>query len=122
MIRYFVWMLAGAGCSTVAVAAPEQRLGAAPVCLYQSRSYSEGAYVCVQKSLMQVCSSDGTHAMWKPVADRNLNDRCTAPMTLDHPSEPRAHRARRHAMLRRVHPVAAGSAKCFMFNSRQYCE
>ncbi len=122
MIRYFVWILVCLGCPAAVVAAPEQRPGAAPVCLYQSRSYSEGAYVCVQKSLMQVCSADGTHATWKPVPDRDLNERCTAPMTLHHPPEQRAHRPRRHAMLHRVHPVAEGSAKCFMFNGRQYCE
>ena len=122
MIRCFVWMFVCMGCSAAAVAAPEQKLSAGPVCLYQSRSYSEGAYVCVQKSLMQVCSSDGTHATWKIVPERDISERCTAPMTLNYPPEQRAHRYRRHAILRRVHPVAEGSAKCFMFNGRQYCE
>jgi hypothetical protein len=122
MIRCFVWLFIYMGCSAAAVAAPEQRPGVGPVCLYQSRSYSEGAYVCVQKSLMQVCSFDGTHATWKPVPDRDINERCTAPVTLNYPPEPRAHRYRRHALLRRIHPVAEGSAKCFMFNGRQYCE
>ena len=122
MSRYFVWVLiclCGAG---AAAAAPEQRASVAPACLYESKSYSDGAYVCVQKSLMLLCSSDGTRAIWKPVADRDLNDRCTAPITLHHPPEQRPHRHWRHVMLHRIHPVADSAAKCFMFIGKQYCE
>ncbi len=122
MIRYFVWILICMGCSGAAVAAPEQKVNAGPVCLYQSKSYSDGAYICVQKSLMLTCASDGTRATWKAVLDRDLNERCTAPVTLHYPPEQRAHGHRRHAVLRRVHPVAEGPAKCFMFNGKQYCE
>jgi hypothetical protein len=122
MIRYLAWIFVCMGCAGAALAAPEQKAGTGPVCLYESRSYSEGAYLCVQKSLMLVCGSDGTHATWKPVGDKDINDRCTAPMTLNYPAGPRAHSHRRHAILHRVRPVAERSAKCFVFNGKQYCE
>jgi hypothetical protein len=41
-------------------------------------------------------------------------------MTLDEPA--RTHTHRRHALLRKDHPVAEGPAKCFTFNGNQYCE
>jgi hypothetical protein len=71
---------------------------------------------------MLMCSSDGTRATWKPVTDRDINERCTAPMTLSTPPEQRPHRHWRHAILHRTHPVAERSAKCFMFIGKQYCE
>jgi hypothetical protein len=125
MIRRYIWMLACVGCSGVVAIAPlraEQNATAGQICLYQSKSYSDGAYLCVQKSLMLNCSSDGSKATWKIVADRDLNERCTAPMALNYPPEPRLHAHRPHAIRYRTHPVAEGSAKCFVFNGRQYCE
>jgi uncharacterized protein DUF1496 len=122
MIRRSVLILIFVSYSSIALAASQERAGAAPVCLYDSKSYSDGAYICVQKSLMQVCASDGVRATWKPVADKDINDRCTAPMALNHPVERRAHGWRRHATVRRADPIAERSAKCFMFNGREYCE
>jgi hypothetical protein len=124
MIRRHIWMLAWVCCSGVVAIAPlrAEKATAGQICLYQSRSYSEGAYVCVQKSLMLNCSSDGTKATWKVVAESDLNERCTAPTALNYPPEPRLHAHRRHAIRYRTHPVAEGSAKCFVFNGRQYCE
>jgi hypothetical protein len=52
---------------------------AAPVCIYSSRNYSEGATVCVQKSLMLKCVSDGTKALWSQVDDKTLSDKCLTP-------------------------------------------
>lgn len=90
-------------------------------CLYQSRSYSEGAYICVQKSLMQSCTSDSGRMVWKVVADRELGDRCVAPLTYAEPPRRRVvHRAR--VVRRAAAPVASVSAKCFVFNGKQYCE
>ena len=122
MSRYFIWIVIYLGCVGAVAAAPEQKAGVGPVCLYDSRSYSDGAYVCVQKSLMLMCASDGTRAIWKPVDERDLNERCTAPLTLNYPPEPRPHRHWRHAVLHRIHPVAEIPAKCFVFIGRQYCE
>jgi hypothetical protein len=67
MIRRLVWVLVWMGCSAAAWAAPEQTAGSGPVCLYESKAYSEGAYVCVQKSLMLTCALEGT---------RDLEARC----------------------------------------------
>jgi hypothetical protein len=120
MTRHFFWTIICMCWSVAVLAAPEQKAGAGPVCLYESKAYSDGAYICVQKSLMLVCASDGANAAWKPAIDKDINDRCTVPMTLYYPEEPRLHR--RHAMVRKVHPVAETSAKCFTFNGRQYCE
>ena len=91
-----------------------------PVCLYQSRSYSEGAYICVQKSLMQTCTSDGSRMVWKIVADRELGERCVAPFSSAEPRRRLVRRARpvRHA----VAPAEPVSAKCFVFNGKRYCE
>ena len=120
MIRCLASILICMCWSVTALAAPEQKAGAGPVCLYESKTYSDGAYVCVQKSLMLVCASDGTRASWKPVPDKDINDRCTAPMTFHYPAQPHAHR--RHAVAHRVRPLAEQSAKCFAFNGKQYCE
>jgi hypothetical protein len=120
LIRYLGWMLICIGCSGAAAAAPGQKVGPGPVCLYNSRSFSEGADICVQKSLMLTCASDGTYATWKPVLDEDLKERCTAPMTLNYP--PRSHSLRQHAVFRGARPIAGGPAKCFTFNGKQYCE
>ncbi len=121
MIRRLVWVLVCMGCSTAAWAAPEAQAGG-PVCLYESKAYSEGAYVCVQKSLMLTCATDGPRAVWKPVVDKDVNDRCTAPMTLHYPAQPLVRSHRRHLVVHKLRPVADFSAKCFAFNGRQYCE
>jgi uncharacterized protein DUF1496 len=93
------------------------------VCVYQSRSYSEGAFICVQKSLMQSCTSDGSRLVWRVVADKDLGERCLGPLPS---AESRKWMARRHRVARQ--PVAApasaqqASAKCFTFNGNRYCE
>ncbi len=120
MRRRWIWILVGGSCLASASAAPEPGPNAGPVCLYESKAYSEGAFVCVQKSLMLSCTADGGHMSWKPVADQEISDRCTAPAVQYGPPVPRPHR--HHYALRRVHPLAAGPTKCFVFNGREYCE
>ena len=123
MKRCLVWIIVGAGClgAAAASAAPEVQSNAGPVCLYESRAYSEGAFVCVQKSLMLTCVADGARTVWKPVPDRDMNDRCIAP-TVRHLPEPRFRAPRHHYVVRRLHPLAANPAKCFTFNGKEYCE
>lgn len=92
----------------------------APVCTYQSETYSDGAYVCAQRSLMQQCAVSGTSATWKIVADKDLNKLCLGPIV-------RRETSRRVAKLR-IHRRAATAAvvdpnaKCFQFNGKKYCE
>lgn len=91
-----------------------------PVCLYQSKSYSEGAFICVQKSLMQTCTSEGARAVWRVVADREISDRCVAPAS---PAEGRRRMVRRARPVHHaVAPAQPVSAKCFVFNGKRYCE
>lgn len=122
MRRYWIGIFAGASCLATASAAPEPGPNASPVCLYESKAYSEGAFVCVQKSLILTCTAEGPRMSWKLVPDKDINDRCTAP-TVQHASpEPHVRPHRHHYMVRRTHPLAASPAKCFVFNGREYCE
>jgi hypothetical protein len=107
------------GCAmTLAMAGPLH--AADSVCLYQSRSYSEGAFICVQKSLMQTCTADGARLVWRVVADTDIGNRCVTPI----PSvEPRKRIVRRTRIARQiVAPIQPNSVKCFVFNGKRYCE
>jgi hypothetical protein len=101
-------------------AAPKPAAG--PACLYESRSYSTGAYICVQKSLMLNCTADGERATWKLVADRELSELCMAPTARTAPLVPRSHVRRSLARHHRIEPASEVSTKCFSFNNKQYCE
>jgi Protein of unknown function (DUF1496) len=101
-------------------AAPESKPNANPVCLYESKTYSEGAFVCVQKSLILTCTADGDRVSWKPVADKDINDRCTRPTVQHYPERTRPPIHRRH-FVHRAFPYVE-NPKCFVFNGREYCE
>lgn len=93
---------------------------AASACLYQSRSYSEGAFICVQKSLMQSCTADGGRMVWRIVADNDVSGRCTAPTA---PVQSRNRAAHRTRIARQViAPTQENSPKCFFFSGKRYCE
>jgi Protein of unknown function (DUF1496) len=121
MIRHYFWTFVFVGCSGLATAQPLQS-SAGTACLYESKSYSDGAYICVQKSLMLTCSSDGTRASWKIVTDKDISERCISPIALSVPSPPRKYSHRAHMIHHRVSAVGINSAKCFSFNGKQYCE
>jgi hypothetical protein len=118
--HFFLWaaLLVRPG-PAAAEPAPSQP---APACLYESRSYSDGAFICVQKSLMLTCSSDGTRATWKMVANRDINERCTVPTVLSFPPVQRRHARRTRKLRHRESAPREASAKCFSFNGKQYCE
>lgn len=112
-------MVLGTPATTHAQAAPSQT---APVCIYQSETYSNGAYVCAQRALMQQCSVSGGSANWTIVTDEKLGKLCLAPVA-------RRDSARRVAKLRLHRRAAAAAtavvdpqAKCFNFNGKRYCE
>jgi hypothetical protein len=110
--------LAPAAAATLFLVAPSQ--AAESVCVYQSRSYSEGAFICVQRSLMQSCTNEGARMVWKVVADKDIGDRCTSPLPQ---SEYRRRPFRYSRIARQSAPAAQqGSAKCFVFNGKTYCE
>jgi len=89
-------------------------------CVYQSRSYSEGAFICVQKSLMQACTSDGARLVWRIVADKDIADRCVSPLASAQYRKRIVHRTRVARQI--AAPAQPNSAKCFVFNGKRYCE
>ncbi|MCX7307771.1 MAG: DUF1496 domain-containing protein [Afipia sp.] len=103
----------------VSAQAPQQS-ASTPLCVYDSKNYSDGAYICAQKSMMLTCQTDGAKASWKIVTDKDINDRCIAPIVRANITEPRIRR--RHY----IRPVAIRpadpNAKYFNFNGKRYCE
>ena len=106
-----------------ATAAWAQSAPASPACVYENKSYSDGALICIYRSLMLSCSQDGVKASWKPVTDPKLASVCEAssarPRVVEAPP-PRPHR--RHGLRHPVRIQANQTAKCFVFNGKQYCE
>lgn len=102
-------------------AAAQTQSAGIPLCVYDSKDYSDGAFICVQKSLMLNCSADGTKATWKIVDDKDINARCIAPIarTAESASRPRY---RRTAIRPPVFRAGDPNAKCFNFNGKRYCE
>ncbi len=93
----------------------------APICVYDSKDYSDGAYICVQKSMMLTCQTDAAKATWKIVTEKDLNDRCIAPIMRSNIHEPRVRR-RQYVRPAAATAQADPSAKCFNFNGKRYCE
>jgi hypothetical protein len=91
----------------------------ARVCLYASKSYSEGASVCIGRSLMITCNPAGERMVWTTIADQDPARAC-APQAAWRPYTRPV-----RTSFRRAAPAAqpvANAAKCFNFNGRQYCE
>ncbi|WP_291853311.1 hypothetical protein [Bradyrhizobium sp.] len=89
------------------------------VCVYGSKSYSEGASICLRRSLMQRCRLEGGRMVWTIVAEQDVNRLCSSPAVA------RFHRKPVRAISRATLPLAqpaAAVAKCFQFNGRTYCE
>lgn len=118
MNRRFAILLLLGSAMTLPIASPLHAADSA--CLYQSRSYSEGAFICVQRSLMQACTSDGARLVWRIVADKDIADRCLSPLPSAQPRKRMVHRTR---IARQVAaPAQQNTAKCFVFNGKRYCE
>jgi hypothetical protein len=94
---------------------------AALLCVYNSRNYSEGATVCVQKAMMQTCTLDGTKATWTMVTDEKLSSRCTTPAPRLSKDQRRAIWNRRN-IAREIAPATDSSPFCFYTNGKRYCE
>jgi hypothetical protein len=105
-----------------ATAAQAQTAPASPVCIYDSKSYSDGALICVNRSLMLTCSLDSAKASWKPVTDPKLASVCEAPSARSHVVEAPPRPRRRHGIRHPMRVNAGRSPKCFVFNGKQYCE
>jgi hypothetical protein len=93
------------------------------VCVYDDRSFSDGAHICVQKNLMMTCTVTGEKPVWTLVLDKDLSERCLAPFQL-HTTDLNA-RSHHHAVRRQARadaPLAPTSTPCFTFNGKRYCE
>lgn len=119
--RAFILSIAAA---TMVLAAPvTAHAQGAPVCTYQSETYSDGAYVCAQRALMQQCAVSGTSASWKIVTDKDLSRLCLAPVARRDGGRRVANlRPHRRAAAAAASVVADPNAKCFQFNGKRYCE
>ncbi|MBN9004398.1 MAG: DUF1496 domain-containing protein [Rhizobiales bacterium] len=96
-------------------AANAQQATSPQTCIYESRAYSEGADVCIARSLMQTCMSDAGRLIWKTVTDPAISRLCVG----------RGHSrwsGLRRRITRHTPPPAPSSAKCFHFNGKTYCE
>jgi hypothetical protein len=118
------------GASALALSAlvqpwPARAADPAPLCIYEGNSFSEGAHICAESSLMMTCSMAGDRAIWKVVTDREISRLCATPSRGETSYRPRRHVARRSAAVSippSISPPAAGSAKCFTFNGKRFCE
>lgn len=133
MIRILVPCLLALSCLSAAAQTPTEQKPlveqkgaaeakpAAVVCVYNSKNYSEGASVCVQKAAMQTCTSDNGKAVWVTVTDEKLGGRCTAP-------GPRLNKYQRAAIwnrrniAREISPPTDSSPFCFYTNGKRFCE
>ncbi|MBX9823100.1 DUF1496 domain-containing protein [Afipia birgiae] len=94
---------------------------AAVLCVYNSKNYSEGATVCVQKAMMQTCMLDGIRAIWVAVTDEKLSSRCTAPA----PRLSKYQRAaiwNRRSIAREIAPAIDSAPFCYYTNGKRFCE
>jgi len=103
-------------------AALAQAAPASQVCVYDSKSYSDGALICVNRALMLGCSLDGAKASWKPVTEQKLAGVCDHPSVRPHVVEAPRQPRHRHGLRHPARVQADRSAKCFAFNGKQYCE
>lgn len=91
----------------------------AGACLYESKSYSEGASICLRPSLMLSCRLEGARLVWNIVTDQDTIRLCSPPPVSASYGKPARTRVKAAAPLPRP---AAVAAKCFQFNGRTYCE
>ena len=109
-------------------AAPEQKPAAAapaPVvltCVYNSKTYSDGAYVCVNKNLMLSCTADSNKAVWNVATDKDAHDKCAR--TAVHLTKAQRRAIwQRNNIRRQITPATNPAPFCFGFDDGPlYCE
>ena len=105
---------------------PPARAADPPLCIYDGNSFSEGAHICGQASLVMTCAVTGDRAVWKVVTDRDINRLCTTSSRSEAGTRPRAHRHAARRFSSNISPPIGfpptDSAKCFTFNGKRYCE
>jgi hypothetical protein len=115
MSRFILGLLIGCALAFPGMANAQQA-ASSPTCIYESHAYSEGADVCVARSLMQTCTSEAGRLIWKTVTDPAIGGLCAGRQRSRWSGF--RHRVAHHA----PRPAAPTSAKCFHFNGKTYCE
>ena len=114
--RICIGLIALAGVAGLPSLLHAQTAGA---CLYESKSYSEGASICLRPSLMLSCRMEGARMVWNIVTDHDIIRLCSPPPVSTSYRKPGRMRLKTAVSLPRP---AAAAAKCFQFNGRTYCE
>jgi hypothetical protein len=109
-------------------AASEQKPGAAPAapvvltCVYNSKTYSDGAHVCVNKNLMLTCAADSSKAVWNVATDKDVDNKCAGPAVHLSKAQKRAI-WQRNNIRRQITPATNPAPFCFGFDDGPlYCE
>jgi hypothetical protein len=125
-LRALMPVLMSLACGAPAAMAQAPGGAAAPVCIYQDKTYSAGAAICPQARLMLTCSQENDKLVWKIVSDPELANRCVAAsVTAERPARRRhvvRYRAPRAAARAAAANVTPPTARCFAFNGKRYCE
>jgi len=99
---------------TSGLANAQSASSSATICVYDSRSYSEGAEVCIARHFLLSCLVDNGRAVWKRVSDPEASQLCVRAFD---------QATLRHVAVRRHLPTRSPqSARCFAFNGKTFCE
>jgi len=94
-----------------------------PACLYDGRSFSDGARICIQRNLMMTCTLEAVRPRWTLVLDKELSSNCVTPTLREAQFDSGAPRPHvRHLRPRIAGPSTIGSPACFTFSGKRYCE
>ena len=86
MLRAIMRVFAVLACCAGYAAAAEKAEGedvAAPNCVYNSKTFSDGAHICIQRFLLMVCTIENKRPVWKLVPDKELTKYCLTPLSTD---------------------------------------
>ena len=131
MKNLFLRFAIAVSATTLCVATSAAQSPGGNACQYEDKAFSEGASICPQRHLMLRCSLESGRPVWTLVQDDALARRCALPMWRATAFVPRLRRAAavrqpsspQGAVTPAPAPGAApGSAKCFSFNGKRYCE
>lgn len=105
-----------------AAAAPALAAPVALTCVYNSKTYSDGAHVCVNKNLMLTCAADNSKAVWNVATDNDAHDKCARPVVHLTKAQRRAIWQRNNIRRQIMRPTGSPPF-CFGFDdSPLYCE
>jgi hypothetical protein len=89
------------------------------LCVYDNRSFSEGASICIQARLAMTCSLVADRVLWK--VDNEVSNLCVKPMQWISGERLQSRSARR-SLRKKYEPPLSKVDKCFDFGGKHYCE